>query len=343
MLIPLYIILAIYLLTLSVTLYRSRHLKEGQKIAGLRPLLIAAVILLLGSVIANAAYNFIGAAYLFIALMVAAPLFAFGLGRVLATALTWMRRFRAVFALAVILAGCSPIALLAFLELTWFQHQQALQTKLLAFQMKNLEATFDSQRIRLPIHPRLSIRHTCFDEQVGYEKNCHTFFNADDAPELGSTSLHRAPPRLLSLEVRQLSRFLRCNQPMKSDCLKTSDPRLWCERRSDSFAKAWCEIMPEYHMVFEYRETRPENIRGWQGADQDVLAGQINIKDREKVSLQCDEKAKSYCKFHYKLTDNVLVSAYFQQIDRNSAPRRAEDAVKRAHRIWKLMTDPGND
>lgn len=73
MLILIYVVLAIYLLTFSVTLFLHRHSRQGQRIAGVRPLMIAAAILLLGLAIAKAAFSFIGAAYLFIALLLAAP------------------------------------------------------------------------------------------------------------------------------------------------------------------------------------------------------------------------------------------------------------------------------
>ncbi|WP_415715839.1 hypothetical protein [Roseibium sp.] len=340
MLILLYVVLAIYLLTFSVTFFLYRHSRQGQRIAGVRPLMIAAAILLLGLAIAKATFSFIGAAYLFFALLVAAPLFAFGLGRLLATALTWLRRFRVVFALVVFLAASAPIASVAFLEYIRFQHHQALQAKLLAFQLGNLKVTFDNRKIVLPVNPRLALFPTCFDRHSSLKEGCRFSGHGEAATEPDSSSPDQPSHKLQYVHIKPLSRFSKCEATNNHDCLETSNPRLWCERRSDSLAKAWCELMPDYQLKFEYRESGHENIWGWQGVDKSALARQIKNEDREKLSLQCNEKAKSYCKFLYKLTDSVLVSAYFQRIDRNNSPRLAEDAISRAHRIWNLMTDP---
>lgn len=189
MLILLYVVLAIYLLTFSVTFFLHRHSRQGQRIAGVRPLMIAAAILLLGLAIAKATFSFIGAAYLFFALLVAAPLFAFGLGRLLATALTWLRRFRVVFALVVFLAASAPIASVAFLEYIRFQHHQALQAKLLAFQLGNLKVTFDNRKIVLPVNPRLALFPTCFDRHSSLKEGCRFSGHGEAATDLTAAPL----------------------------------------------------------------------------------------------------------------------------------------------------------
>ncbi|QFT30610.1 hypothetical protein FIV00_09000 [Labrenzia sp. THAF82] len=340
MLFPLYVIVAIYLLTFTITLFRNRHTVKGQKISGVRSLLISTVFLFLGTMAASDAHSFIGSAYLFLAILFAAPLFAFGFGRLLATALTWLGQHRVLFSTVFLFAFLSPIVLLTFLEFTRLQTQQQIQERLLLFQDKTLIATFNNKKIILPAHPRFSIFHTCIHERSGLERNCTTRFNQKSALKLRSSALLEPPMRLQQLEIRPRRHSADCEKLTSAECSETSNPRGWCERRTDDLSKAWCDVIPDGQMKFEYRENWPSDLWITSGVDEIAFKKQVDLQDHETASLQCTEKAKSYCKFYFKLANNILVSAYFQQTDKSNAPKLAANALNNARRMWELMIDP---
>jgi hypothetical protein len=329
----LYIVVGIYLLTFCATLYRQHKPDYKPRVFWYTPVFcIAFALFLLLVLVANVA-SFMAAVVILVVLLIFVPLFAFGIGWLFATLLSGLKRFRIVFAVGVLGCFLLPIAAVAYLEYTIFQHEKHIRDQFVAFQNTTLQVRLGGQKVSIPAYPRITISYECSPG-----KYCHASFSRMSASNVNSLQTLRTAATLQLIEIRSSSRFGGCNTPSKHNCEETSDFNQWCTRRADLLAKAWCEALPDVEVRIEYREDwreKPWFARGM--AVVDISEG-IESEDHLKYELMCGPKSSTRCKSVYKITPNLRITTSYPWLPREDVPALAWETHAKTKRIWNLMT-----
>lgn len=328
-----------YLFGLILTLVTRGDLAPRSFPSGLLSTLVSVVLLVFCFVFGRtAAYG--AAGVLFLVLLLAVPLFAFGLGSLTAALLGLVRNCKTLFYPALVLFISLPIGWASWVHFDLWQLNLERQKRVLAFQDAMVEASFGGRKVSLPAHPKIQIRYACVLREGRRQSECSAFFGNKSVLEIES----RIPPssglEILQIRLRKPSRIDTCRKDAVKACAPETDPDGWCLRQQDLRAKALCKAMPAHDLTFETSQDGLIDYHKRRGMVTVEMTGHIPSQDEDLLDLVCkDDAGAATCRSSYKVTNDLFATISFHRIPHAQVHSVVAETLQKTKRIWQLITD----